>query len=177
MEHCSWFPDSLPIFNSQRAFTSLVWAYMGAFFLSFQLRASPINGVSPDNSAQHVDMEERGEERESSLSPLPSPSCCTVLSVLSVGHRSHVSRLQMCRAEHCSFTVCPRINSGKAKPLVAFIGHALRGRGTTLSLWSGGWTGLVVDDEGASVRPPGFGLVCASNSQSQHFTFATSGNL
>jgi len=36
--------------------------------------------------ARHVDM----EERESSLSPLPSPSRCTVF-VLSVGHRSHAS--------------------------------------------------------------------------------------
>jgi len=35
------------------------------------LRASPIKGVSPDNSAQQADMEERGEEREDSLSLLP----------------------------------------------------------------------------------------------------------
>jgi len=28
------------------------------------LRASPIKDVSPDSSAQHVDMEERGEKRE-----------------------------------------------------------------------------------------------------------------
>jgi len=53
------------------------------------LRASPIKNVSPDGSAQHVDTEERGgTDRESSLSPLPSPSCCTVLSV---GHRAHAS--------------------------------------------------------------------------------------
>ena len=53
------------------------------------LRVSLIKNVSPDGSAQHVDTEERGgNDRESSLSPLPSPSCCTVLSV---GHRAHAS--------------------------------------------------------------------------------------
>ena len=42
--------------------------------------ADSLKVISPDSSAQHADMEEREEEREGSLSLLPSPSSLHCLS-------------------------------------------------------------------------------------------------
>ena len=62
------------------------------------LRASPIKNISPDGSAQHVDMEERGETIEKAAyrrcRRRAAALFCQLATALTLPH------LQLCRAEH-----------------------------------------------------------------------------